>query len=155
DVCKITGTPENPHVPPSDSVAPDGKRAVFIRGWNLWIRDLATQAETPLTTDGLENFGYATDNAGWRRSDMPVVVWSPDSSKIATFQQDQRTVGDMYLVDTRVGHPALQAWKYPLPGDASIPMLHRVIIDVSTSTITRFRTQPDPHRSSLCDDIVC
>ena len=47
----------------------------------------------------------------------PIVVWSPDSKKIATFQQDQRGVGEMYLVDTKVGHPTLQAWKYPLPGD--------------------------------------
>ena len=65
----------------------------------------------------MKDFGYATDNAGWTRSDRPIVVWSPDSKKIATFQQDQRQVGEMYLVDTKVGHPNLQAWKYPLPGD--------------------------------------
>ena len=72
--------------------------------------------ETQLTTDGVKDFGYATDNAGWSKSDRPVVVWSPDSKKIATFQQDQRGVGEMYLVSTQVGHPKLQAWKYPLPG---------------------------------------
>ena len=41
-----------------------------------------------ITTDGVQNYGYATDNAGWTKSDRPVVVWSPDSKKIATFQQD-------------------------------------------------------------------
>ena len=51
----------------------------------------------------MENFGYATDNAGWRKSDKPVLLWSPDSKKIATFQQDQRHVSDMYLVSTNVG----------------------------------------------------
>ena len=46
----------------------------------------------------------------------PSSAWSPDSKKIATQQQDERKVGDMYLVQTRVGHPVLRAWKYPLPG---------------------------------------
>ena len=100
-------------------MSPDGKRAAFIRDWNLWVRDVATGQETQLTTDGVKDFGYATDNAGWARSDRPILLWSPDSKKIATFQQDQRGVGEMYLVDTIVGHPKLQAWKYPLPGDCS------------------------------------
>ena len=98
-------------------MAPDGTHAVFVRDWNLWVRDTDSGKETQLTTDGVKDFGYATDNAGWSNSDRPIVVWSPDSKKIATFQQDQRGVGEMYLVSTQVGHPQLQAWKYPLPGD--------------------------------------
>jgi hypothetical protein len=62
-------------------------------------------------------------------SDNPILVWSPDSKKIATFQQDQRKVGEMYLVPTD-GHPALKAWKYPLVGDEDVTMIERVIIDV-------------------------
>ena len=64
--------------------SPDGKRAVFIKDWNLWVRDVATREETPLTTDGVKDFGYATDNAGWASSDRAIVLWSPDSKKIAT-----------------------------------------------------------------------
>ena len=107
-------------------MSPDRKRTAFIRDWNLWVRDVATGRETQLTTDGVKDFGYATDNAGWTRSDRPILLWSPDSKKIATFQQDQRGVGEMYLVDTTVGHPTLQAWKYPLPGDAIVTMIQRV-----------------------------
>ncbi len=44
--------------------SPDGKRAVYIRDWNLWVRDTATGQEKQLTTDGVKYFGYATDNAG-------------------------------------------------------------------------------------------
>jgi len=102
------------------STSPDGKRAVFIRDGNLVLRDNATGQETPLTTDGVKDFGYATDNAGWIKSDRPVLVWSPDSRKIVTFQQDDRPLGEMYLVTTKVGHPELSAWKYPLPGDSVI-----------------------------------
>jgi hypothetical protein len=45
--------------------SPDGKLAVFIRTDNLWLRDLQSGTERVLTTDGVKDFGYATDNAGW------------------------------------------------------------------------------------------
>ncbi len=104
-------------------VSPDGKREAFIRDWNLWVRDVATKQEKQLTTDGVKDFGYATDNAGWTTSDRAILLWSPDSKKIATQQQDERNVGEMYLVETKIGHPKLHAWKYPLPGDSIVAMI--------------------------------
>lgn len=137
----------------NEVLSPDGTKAAFISNWNLWIRDVKTNKKTQLTTDGIKNFGYSTDNAGWKSSDAPVLRWSPDSKKIATFKQDQRNVGDMYLVTTNVGHPILKAWKYPLPGDKNIPMITRVIIDVPSLKIITIHTPPDPHRATLSDDI--
>ena len=138
-----------------DVVSPDKKRAAFIRDFNLWVRDAETGKETQLTTDGVKDFGYATDNAGWVRSDRPVILWSPDSKKIATFQQDQRGVGEMYLVNTKVGHPDLQAWKYPLPGDTVVTTIQRVIIDLDGPRMVRLGMPPDQHRTTLCDDLIC
>lgn len=156
--CDVGGTAckaEDRPAPRPEVLSPDGKRAAFIRDWNLWVRDVASGQETPLTSDGVKDYGYATDNAGWRFSDRPVVKWSPDSRKIATFQQDQRGTGEMYLVDTRVGHPNLLAWKYPLPGDKVITMIERVVIDVDAKKVVRFKMPPDQHRSTLCDDVIC
>jgi len=132
--------------------SPDGKRAVFIRNWNLWVRDVATGQEKALTTDGEDYFGYATDNAGWASSERAIVLWSPDSKKVATFQQDERKVGEMYLVRTTTGHPELQRWRYPLPGDAEVAMLHRVVIDTETGKVVRFQMPPDYHRAMLGDN---
>jgi dipeptidyl aminopeptidase/acylaminoacyl peptidase len=148
-------SPSTPPVPPNSVLSPDRKRAVFIRNFNLWVRNLATGGDTQLTKDGIKDFGYATDNAGWTRSDTPVVSWSPDSRRIATFQHDGRGVGEMYLADTRVGHPRLEAWKYPLVGDEKIFQIQRVIIDVDTARVIRLQMPPDPHRSSLCDHVKC
>jgi len=136
-------------------VSPDGKRAAFIRNYNLWVRDIASGRETQLTKDGVKEYGYATDNAGWIHSDNAILLWSPDSKKIATFQQDERGTGDMYLVSTAVGHPKLEAWKYPLPGDPKIFMIERVVIDVDRARVVRLQLPPDPHRSSICDDVEC
>ena len=133
--------------------SPDGKLATFIKGDNLWVRDTKTNQTTQLTTDGAKDYGYATDNAGWTHSDKPIVRWSPDSRKIATFRQDQRTVSDMYLVTTNVGAPKLKSWKYPLPGDKDIATIERVIVEVSSPKVVRFQMAPDPHRGSLSDDI--
>jgi dipeptidyl-peptidase-4 len=136
-------------------VSPDKKKAAFIRDWNLWVRNQATGKETQLTTDGVKDFGYATDNAGWQMSDNPILVWSPDSKQIATFQQDQRKVGEMYLVPVTNGHPVLKAWKYPLVGDKDVTMIERVVIDVDVPKVIRLKMPPDQHRSTLCDDVSC
>jgi dipeptidyl aminopeptidase/acylaminoacyl peptidase len=137
----------------NEVASPDGKRTVFIKDWNLWMREVATDKQTQLTTDGVKDFGYATDNAGWKSSDRAVVRWSPDSKKVATFKQDQRNVSDMYLVSTNVGKPTLRAWKYPLPGDKDIPMIQRVIIDLDAVKMVSIQVPADPHRITLGDDI--
>ncbi|MBS1752961.1 MAG: DPP IV N-terminal domain-containing protein [Bacteroidetes bacterium] len=134
-------------------VSPDGTKAAFIKDWNLWVKDLDTKKETQLTFDGVKDYGYATDNAGWTHSDRPILLWSPDSKKIATFQQDQRHVKDMYLVTTNVGSPTLQSWKYPLPGDKEIIKIERVIIDVDNPKVIRLKIPADEHRGTLSDDI--
>lgn len=137
----------------NEVTSPDGKKVAFIKNFNLWVKDLSSGKETQLTTDGVKNFGYATDNAGWKHSDAAILRWSPDSRKIATFQQDERRVGNMYLVTTNVGHPELKTWKYPLPGDSNVIMIQRVIINVDTPKVIRLQIPPDFHRSSLSDDI--
>ncbi len=136
-------------------LSPDGKQAAFIRNNNLWVRDVADARDTQLTKDGVENFGYATDNAGWIHSDKPILVWSRDSKKIATFQQDQRKVRRMYVVNTTDGHPALESWAYPLAGDENVTMIERVIVDVARRKVVRLKMPPDQHRSTLCDDVSC
>jgi dipeptidyl aminopeptidase/acylaminoacyl peptidase len=137
--------------------SPDGKREAFIRDWNLWLRDTATGKETQITFDGKPDYGYATDNAGWKHTGDAVVVWSPDGSKIATFQQDQRKTSTMTLVGTNVGEPKVQQWKYPFAGDKDVTMIERVIIDLSGAkpATVRLRMPPDQHRSTCADDLLC
>ena len=139
---------------PNSSISPDKSKAVYIKDHNLWLQDLKTGEEVQLTQDGIEDFGYGTNNAGWIKSDRPVLLWSPDSKKIATFQHDGRGVGEMYMVTTNVGHPELEAWKYPLPGDSLIFRIHRVVIDLEKMSMVRLDMPPDMHRSSVTDHIA-
>jgi dipeptidyl aminopeptidase/acylaminoacyl peptidase len=144
--------------PENSSVSPDGKWAVFIKDHDLWAKDLTSGGETQLTSDGIADFGYATDNAGWTHSDRPVVTWSADSRQIATFQHDGRGVRDMHLVSTNVGIPNLESWKYPLPGDSVIFRISRVIISQGSDgqpRVIRLQMPPDAHRSTVSDHIAC
>ncbi len=140
---------------PPEVRSPDGRRTVFVRDFNLWTRDLTTGRERQLTRDGIENFGYATDNGGWTHSDRAIVLWSPDSRKVATFQQDQRGVGAMYLVEPTVGHPRLRTWKYPMAGDSISITIQRVIVDVDSAQVVRLRMPSDPNRSTVCNYAAC
>ncbi|MDC1436914.1 S9 family peptidase [Gammaproteobacteria bacterium] len=156
----------------NEYVSPDGNLAAYIDGHNLWLRNTTSDQLTQLTFDGEENYGYATNNAGWLRDDGPVLLWSPDSSKIATFRHDGRNVGEMYLYSTQVGHVELDAWKYPLPGDDNIFMIERIVIHLPDPSkaaqseegneqqgdeqprIVRLNMPPDPHRSTTSDHIA-
>ncbi len=139
----------------AEFVSPDGLKAVYIEDHNLWLRNLQTDERTQLTFDGIEHYGYGTNNAGWIRDERPVLLWSPDSSKIATFRHDGREVGEMYLYTTQVGHSELDAWKYPLPGDDHIFMIERLVIHLEEQPrLVWLDMAPDAHRSTTADHIA-
>ena len=151
----VKGVPATRRSKSPENVSPDKSMAAFVRDWNLWVRDEKTGEERQLTTDGVPDFGYATDNAGWTHSDAAILTWSADSRKIATFQQDQRKTGMMYLVPVTNRHPVIEAWHYPLVGDKDVTMIEPVVIDVASAQVLRLKMAPDEHRSMECDDVSC
>jgi hypothetical protein len=96
----------------AESVSPDKTRVAFGRDYNIWVRDAHSGVERQLTTDGAKDFGYVADGASAEEPRGPIVLWAPDSRRLATIKVDRRGVREMYLVKTQVGHPELRAWKY-------------------------------------------
>lgn len=142
-------------LPASEFLSPDGSKAAFIDSHNLWVRDTSSNEVSQLTFDGEENYGYATNNAGWLRDDGPVLEWSPDSMKIATFRHDGRNVGEMAVYNTQVGHVDIDVWKYPLPGDEHIFMIERNVIHLGeTPRLVTLDMPADAHRSTTSDHIA-
>ena len=139
---------------PYEFLSPNGNLAAYVNNFNLWIRNTKTGKRTQLTFDGFKDYGYSTNNAGWIKSKGPVLKWSPSSDKIATFRQDAREVGEMYLTTTNVGHPKLQSWKYALPGDDKIFEIERLIIDVKSKEIIKLKMKNDFQRSTTTDHIA-
>lgn len=139
----------------NEHVSPNGRLAAYIDNYNLWIVDLKTEKKKQITFDGKKDYGYATNNAGWIKSNNAVLKWSPNSDKIATFQQDARGVGMMYLTSTNVGHQKLEAWRHPLPGDKTIFTIERVIIHLGNKPKTvRLKMDKDLQRGTTTDHIA-
>ena len=139
----------------NEHVSPNGKLAAYRQDHNLWVRNLETNETTQLTFDGEKDYGYAVDNAGWTKSNRAVLRWSPNSDKIATFQQDARGVGEMYLTSTNVGHPRLERWKYPMPGDDTIFTMERVIVHLTKQPkVVRLKTAKEYQRGTTTDHIT-
>ncbi len=145
-----TGPYDRPAQVPNSVTSPDGNLAAYIKENNLWVRNLESEDDIQLTTDGEEYYGYATDSQGWSRSERPILLWSPDSRKIATYQLDERGVEKMPLIEMKEGRPVLHYWPYALPGDTVVPVHERVVIHVDEPRVVRLAVDFDHQRTSNC-----
>jgi dipeptidyl-peptidase-4 len=130
------------------ALSPDGKQGVFSRDSNLWVEDMKTGAQTPLTFDGKTYYAYGTAPAArGSSSPAPYVVWSPDSTRILTAQTDDRKVLDLSLIDFAPEdgvRPTVFHTRAALPGDPNITTFRLVIIDVPSGHQTPVHYPPVP-----------
>jgi dipeptidyl-peptidase 4 len=144
------------------SVSPDEKTVVFARGHNLYLMDAenyakalkkpgdASVVETQVTTDGVEKYSYArvllpeqeeqlkkqdkgdTNKAGIRTPAV-TIHWSKDSKKFALERNDDRKVGDYWVIHSLTNpRPILETRSYPLPGETNVPIGEIDIFDVAS-----------------------
>ena len=139
----------------TDVRSPDGTWAAFVRDDNLFLREIASGAERQVTTDGTQHNAYAmlpgsslsavTDRVIGKPA-TPVLQWSPDSTKFVSYRLDEREVRDMYLLQSvptdGTAHPTLHPYRYPLVGDAHLPLAHLVVVDAETGGVTPLETEP-------------
>jgi dipeptidyl-peptidase 4 len=132
---------------PLEVKSPDGKWVVFRRGYDLWIRSVASGQERALTSDGAEDYAYGAQPDTFSYKVLirkfglpylpPLVSWSPDSKRMLTHRTDQRGVRLTHLVEAAPadgGVPVLHTSRYPLPGDEVIPRAEMVVFDIEAQT---------------------
>lgn len=139
------------------SISPDGNSILFSRNHNLYLMDKANYekalqneadssiVETQLTTDGIENYSYASGNflSGSGMTDEEkekekmkrrpaFVYWSPDSKKFALVRVDQRKVKDLWVINSIANpRPTLETYKYWMPGEKDAPTEYLYLFDVA------------------------
>ncbi|QOR35210.1 DPP IV N-terminal domain-containing protein [Clostridium sp. 'deep sea'] len=127
----------------SNLYSPDQKWALTGKGYNLYLKSMATGEETALTTDGEEGFEYGTlsgtslSNASFKRMGVvlpPFALWSKDAKKVVTHRIDERKVPKSYLLQ---GTPATSdhsnVWHYREPWlGEEMPTAELVVFDVET-----------------------
>ncbi|MBV8516363.1 MAG: DPP IV N-terminal domain-containing protein [Acidobacteria bacterium] len=119
--------------------SPDGQKIAFVRANNLYVVDLAGR-ERQLTTDG--NADILNGKLDWLyqeeiygRGIFKGYWWSPDSSRIAFLQLDERPVPRHTILDHIPYHEGVEVQSYPNAGDPN-PVAKLFITPASGGAIT-------------------
>lgn len=102
------------------NMSPDGKWELYIRDFNVWIKENGTNKEYQLSFDGAEKAGYGQ------------VRWSPDSRTIFAMKQYEVDTRQILLAESRPTNQTQPNYRwidYAKPGDAlaqNIPVLFNV-----------------------------
>ena len=101
--------------------SPDGKWVSFVRGWNLWIANAATGELRQLTRGGSE--AVRMGDLDWLYPEeldcTTAYWWSPDSSKIAYYEMDERPVERYPIADMSSGAGSVAYTRFPEAGTAN------------------------------------
>ena len=110
-------------MPPSSLMfakfSPDGKRAAYVHGNDLYVEDLERGGVTRLTGDGSADVSNGTSDWVYEEEFglRDGYRWSPDGLWIAYWRIDTTGVGTFYLVNNTAGnYQKLKAFKYPKVG---------------------------------------
>jgi dipeptidyl-peptidase 4 len=112
--------------------SPDGKWVSFVRGENLWVVNVSSGETHALTTGGSEEI--LKGQLDWlypeELNSYTAYWWSPDSSKIAYYEMDERPVTRYPLVDMSSPIGATQYERFPQAGESN-PIVHVGVVSVS------------------------
>ncbi len=130
-------------------LSPDGTRAAYVRGNNLYVEDLRTGAATALTSDGSPMIINGTSD--WVYEEelglRDAFEWSPDGRRIAYYQFDQSGVPEFTLINyTDSLYPSLTRYPYPKAGQTNASV--RIGVVAATGGATRWMKLPGDPRNT-------
>ena len=102
--------------------SPNGRLVAFVRGNNLHVVDIGTRREVALTTDGAPELlngklDWLYQEEIYGRGRFRGYWWSPDSTRLAFLQLDERSVPEYTVVDDIPYRPTVKVTAYPKAGD--------------------------------------
>ena len=148
----VTENEEKKDYPMWACISPDGTKAVYSKGYDLYWMDIedvrklmedekdSTVVDHRLTSDGTKDFYWGGSN--YRASEMKdttrrtpnYVLWSPDSKHFAVEKFDMTKVKDLWVINSVAQpRPTLQTYKYQMPGEPG-PVNHLYVFDMATET---------------------
>lgn len=103
-------------------LSPQGSRAAFTRGNNLYWVDLETGVETAITNDGKWN-EIINGSSDWVYEEefgfSKAWFWSPDGNRIAFYRFDETAVKEFSFQTWQTDYPGEVKYKYPKAGETN------------------------------------
>ncbi|MDQ0966589.1 dipeptidyl aminopeptidase/acylaminoacyl peptidase [Flavobacterium sp. W4I14] len=112
--------------------SPDGKNEILIKGGNIFVVDLATKAETQLSTDGSADKPYGE------------FAWSPDGKNIVAYKIDPKETKKVHYVLSSVPGTTrgeLKSREYAQPGD-DFTAYQPYVFNVTAKTAIKVDAEP-------------
>jgi dipeptidyl-peptidase-4 len=121
DADSMTRLTSSPGEKEEVTFSPDGRFVSFVHDNNIYAVDVATQRERQLTTDGNANIqngilDWVYQEEVYGRGNFRAYWWSPDSSRIAYLQLDERPVRHFAVVDHIPYQQNVESELYPKAG---------------------------------------
>lgn len=137
-------------LPPSSlrfaKFSPNGDKAAYVSGFNIYVEDLATQKITPLTKDGNRKLIYGTFDWAYEEefACRDGFQWSPDGKRISFWQIDARQIRDYAMINmTDSVYSRVIPVEYPTSGQNPSPA--RIgVINLDDNKITWQNIPGDP-----------
>jgi dipeptidyl aminopeptidase/acylaminoacyl peptidase len=150
------------------SISPDGQWVVFARGHNLFLMDAENYAkalkkaddksikEIQLTQDGEEFYSFARSLRDEDKKELQkeekdrkdyrvpaiMIFWSKDSRKFACIREDERKVGDLWVINSLANpRPVLETYKYGMPGEENQPQPEILVFDIATRSRVKVKAE--------------
>lgn len=129
------------------SFSDDATKVAFVRGNNMYYKDLASGRITQITSDGKFN-SIINGSADWvyeeEFSIAKAFEWSPDGRKIAFLRFDESEVKEFTMtLYNRDLYPEYETFKYPKVGEKNaIVSVH--VFDIETGKTTKVQTGKEP-----------
>ncbi len=120
--------------------SPNGRNVAFVRGNNLHVVDIADRQERALTSDGSSfllngKLDWLYQEEIYGRGRFRGYWWSPDSTRIAFLQLDERPVPEYTVPDDIPYRQNVEVTDYPKAGDPN-PLVKLAVVSAAGGNVS-------------------
>jgi dipeptidyl-peptidase 4 len=118
--------------------SPDGQQITYVQNNNIYIKEIATNKVTAITSDGIKN-KIINGNCDWVYEEefgfSNAMEWSADGNYLAYYRFDETNVPEYSFTKYSGLYPTQYTYKYPKAGEKNSVVAIR-IFDVRNKTVT-------------------
>ena len=148
----VTDDKEIKDYPDWANISPDGRTAIYAKGYNLYYMDMenleklvedendSTVVEHRLTSDGTKDVAYGgnnyqgVENVDTAKRYYVYAMWSPDSRYFVHEKYDMSGIKELWVINSlSEPRPTLETYKYQMPGEPG-PKNYLMLFDMKDKT---------------------